>query len=78
MKSVNARSTSASQQKTSTDVDAFVAAVMRSHESLVRNLWRLAGGAVWPVLADAPRDREIVDSYRAAYRTIPFDVKTVD
>jgi hypothetical protein len=77
MKSVSEHSAPASEQKTGTDVDVFVAAVMRSHESLLRNLRRLAGGAVWPVLGDAPRDREIIDSYRAAYRTIPIDVKTL-
>lgn len=39
------------------DTESFVAAVIRSHENVLRSLRRLAGGAVWPVEGDPRRDR---------------------
>ncbi len=67
MKSQNALAAPAFHPAEASDVDAFVAAVMRSHESTIRNLRRLAAGVAWPVECDARRDRDIIDSYTARY-----------
>jgi hypothetical protein len=68
MTSLSAPATPAFQGPTSSDLEAFVAAVVRSHESVLRNLRRLAAGVAWPVESDARRDREIIDSYEALYK----------
>jgi hypothetical protein len=68
MKSLNALATAAFHPAGTSDVDAFVAAVMRSHESAIRNLRRLAAGVAWPVESDARADRDIIDSYAARYK----------
>jgi hypothetical protein len=48
--------------------DAFVAAVIRGHERVQRNLRRLAAGIVWPVDSEARTDRQIIETDRALYR----------
>jgi hypothetical protein len=68
MRSLNALPTPSRHPEHATDVDAFVGAVIRSHERAVRNLLRLAGGVAWPVDNDARSDRDILDSYAALYQ----------
>jgi hypothetical protein len=65
MKSNRARSIPMGAEGSSADVEAFVGAVLRSHDGVLRNLRRLAAGTVWPVEGDARRDRDIIDLYTA-------------
>jgi hypothetical protein len=75
MKTLRAHSTWPGRQEPDQDVDTFVAAVMRSHESLLRNFRRLASAAAWPVAGDSRRDREVIESYGAAYGATSIDAK---
>ncbi len=44
------------------DMDAVVASVIRAHESVVRNLRRLAAAAVRPLDGDAQSNRQRIES----------------
>ena len=71
MTSLSARWNPASQEETETNADAFVAAVIRAHERVQRNLRRLTAGIVWPVDSEARTDRQIIETYRALCRRSP-------
>ncbi len=49
--------------KTEMGVDAFVAAVIRTHERVQRNLWRLATERVWPADTEAGTDFQIIGPF---------------
>lgn len=63
MRAPTGRAVRSVSQKPQVDTEAFVTAVIRTHESLVRSLRRLAAGVAWPVDGDAMADRRIMESY---------------
>jgi hypothetical protein len=50
-----------------TDVEAFVAAVIRCHERIQRNFREMASGRLWPLDSALGTDREIIEGYNARY-----------
>lgn len=71
MASLSTQRRPASPEETETDADAFVAAVIRAHERVQRNLRRLAAGTVWSVDSEARADRQIIETYRGLYQRSP-------
>jgi hypothetical protein len=47
--------------ETETGIDAFVAAVIQTHERVQRNLWRLAPERIWPAASEARTDCDLSD-----------------
>lgn len=50
--------------KTETGIDAFVAAVIQTHERVQRNLWRLATERIWPAASEARTDCQLIELSR--------------
>ena len=50
--------------ETETDIDAFVAAVIRTHERMQRNIWRLATERIWPAASEARADCQLLEVSR--------------
>ena len=50
--------------ETETDIDAFVAAVIRTHERVQRNIWRLATERIWPLASEARTEYRLLEVSR--------------
>jgi hypothetical protein len=61
----------ASPEEMEDGADAFVAAVIREHERVQRNLRRLAARTLWSVDSEARTDRQIIEAYLALHRRSP-------
>jgi hypothetical protein len=55
-------------EETKPDIDAIVAAVIRTHERVQWNLWRLAAERVWPVDGGAGTDGQVIGASRPGKR----------
>jgi hypothetical protein len=62
MTTLTARSRWIVPEQVEPDTDAFVSAVIRSHEAVLRSLRRLAAGVAWPVEGDPVRSRRVAVS----------------
>ncbi len=51
-------------ENTETSIDAYVAAVIRTHERVQWNLWRLATERAWPADSEAGTDIQVIETFR--------------